>query len=136
MNQRTIIFKNRIEEVERIAAFVEGVSEELDLQPAVVGSLQLAIEEAVVNVINYAYPDRTECDSSLMAKWDDTSLTFILSDSGVPFDPTRAADPDLSLGLEERPIGGLGIFLIKKIMNEVSYEYINSCNVLTMIKNL
>ncbi|MCF0173188.1 MAG: SpoIIE family protein phosphatase [Bacteroidales bacterium] len=136
VKESTIVFKNKMEELTRITAFVDGLATEFNIDSLVVNQLQLAIEEAVVNVINYAYPAYTDCESSLSASLDDGILTFVLSDSGAPFDPTAKADPDITLGVEERPIGGLGIFLIKKIMNEVSYRRINDCNVLTMKKKI
>ena len=133
---RTIVFKNQMSEVSRIAEFIEGIGEELSIDFSVMNGIQLAIEEAVVNIINYAYPDKTDCDSSLRVNFKDNVLTFILTDSGIPFDPTGKQDPDVSLDISDRPIGGLGIFLVKKIMNEVSYEYISDQNVLTMKKEL
>ena len=98
--------------------------------------IQLAVEEAAVNVINYAYPEGSECDSTLAASYDGSVLTLELSDSGVQFDPTLRKDPDVTAGIQERPVGGLGIFLIKNMMDEVVYQYKDQHNVLTMTKKI
>lgn len=135
MNKK-IVFKNKIEEVTRVAEFIEQVGEELELSFAVINSIQLAIEEAVVNVINYAYPKDKECEAYLDVSKKDNAVYFVLSDTGVPFDPTAKSDPDLTLSADERPIGGLGIFLVKQIMNEVTYEYSDGKNNLIMIKRI
>lgn len=130
-----ITFHNKIDEVGRVAALIENISEELNLPFALVSSLQLAIEEAMVNIINYAYPKGTDGTGTLTVTDSNNTLTFVLTDSGIPFDPTAKADPDITMSAEERPIGGLGIMLIKKIMDNVTYVYSNSHNILTMTKH-
>ncbi len=99
--------------------------------------LQLSIEEAVENVVNYAYKGGIgwlEVGTSL----DNNSLvlTIELRDAGVPFNPLEKADPDITLSAEEREVGGLGIFLCKKMMDSINYKYENGNNVLTMTKNI
>lgn len=134
--KREIIFKNQMTEVQRIAQFIDAIGEELHLDMPIINGIQLAIEEAVVNVINYAYPDRVDCESSLVVNADEHQLIFIVTDSGLPFDPTAVPEPDITLEAEQRPIGGLGILLIKKIMGKVSYQYLNGQNILTMTKKI
>lgn len=95
--------------------------------------LNLALEEAVVNVMNYAYGEEKGQPVILDMEAEGDTLTFILSDNGAPFDPTAAEDPDITLSAEERGIGGLGIFLVKQLMEEVHYERENEQNKLTMI---
>jgi anti-sigma regulatory factor (Ser/Thr protein kinase) len=99
-------------------------------------NLTLVLEEAVVNVINYAYPKEDHESIYLSAKMQDGSIIFVLSDSGKEFDPTMAPEADVTLSAEDRQIGGLGIFLIRQIMNEVKYERIDGKNVLTLEKKL
>ncbi len=99
--------------------------------------LQLSIEEAVENVVNYAYKGGIgwlEVGTNL----DNNSLilTVELRDAGVPFNPLKKADPDITLSAEEREVGGLGIFLCKKMMDSIDYKYENGNNVLTMTKNI
>ncbi|MCQ2277162.1 MAG: ATP-binding protein [Bacteroidales bacterium] len=99
--------------------------------------IRLSIEETVENVVNYAYQDGVgwmEVSTDLDDKG--LQLTITLKDAGTPFNPLEREDPDLTLPAEERPIGGLGIFLCKQFMDKVSYSYENGCNVLTLQKNI
>ena len=97
----------------------------------------VALEEVFVNVARYAYPD-SEGDMTLHIGFDEQTrnVTFIMSDKGVPFDPLKKPDPDITLSAEEREIGGLGIFITKKTMDTVTYAYENGKNILTMIKKI
>lgn len=132
--EKEIKIVNDLAEIERLAAFVDDLAAELDLSPGVAMNINLALEEAVVNVINYGYPQDQLHEMTLRVSSSEQQLIFVLSDSGVSFDPTRVAEAEVTLPLEERPIGGLGIFLIRKIMNEVTYERIDGKNKLIMKK--
>ena len=99
-------------------------------------SLNLALEEAVTNVIQYAYPEGSDGLVDVEAVLREGQLEFIISDSGKPFDPTAKPEVDITAGVEERPIGGLGIHLVKHIMDSVSYRREEGKNVLTMIKKI
>ncbi len=94
----------------------------------------LAVEEAVVNVMNYAYPIGTQGDITIEAKATGQWLKFIISDEGKAFDPTQGGNADTSLSAEDRPIGGLGILLVRSLMDSINYEYNGGKNVLTLIK--
>lgn len=99
--------------------------------------LRLSIEETVENVVQYAYKDSIgwmEVETNL----DDKALmlTVTLKDAGKPFNPLEIPDPDITLSVEEREIGGLGIYLCKQLMDEVTYRYEDGCNILTMKKNI
>ena len=98
--------------------------------------MNLAIEEAVVNVMNYAYPAGTRGEVRIEAKSHESYVEFIISDDGTPFNPTEVKEADTTLSAEERNIGGLGIFLVKHYMDKVKYKYVNGQNVLTLRKNL
>ena len=132
----TLALKNNIDEINRLHTFIEEVGEAFELPMKVVLNLNLVLEEAVTNVIMYAYPQEQNENIYLTAKKQDDRLVFVLTDSGIAFDPTQAPDADISLSADERQIGGLGIFLIRKIMNEVKYERIDDKNVLTLEKEL
>lgn len=134
--EHTIALKNTIEEITRLHTFVEEVGETYELPMKVVMNLNLALEEAVTNIIMYAYPPKQTAQIYLTAKEQDGRLVFILTDSGQPFDPTQVPDADVTQAADDRKIGGLGIFLIRKIMNEVKYERIDEKNVLTLEKEL
>jgi len=96
--------------------------------------INLALEEAVSNVMLYAYPGTSgkvlvECDKS-------DKLVFTITDSGIPFDPTQQEDPDVTQSAEDRPIGGLGIFLVRQIMDDIRYERKDDKNILTLTKHI
>ena len=99
-------------------------------------NLNLVLEEAVSNVILYAYPQGEQQEIVLTAQTSDKSLIFVLTDSGKEFDPTQVPDTDVTLSAEEREIGGLGIFLIRQIMDKVDYQRREGKNVLTLCKHL
>ena len=99
--------------------------------------IRLSIEEAVENVVRYAYEGGLgwiEVGTSLDA--DKLFLTIVLKDAGVPFNPLAKDDPDVTAALEDRQIGGLGIFLCKQLMDSIDYTYEDGCNILTMKKKL
>ena len=97
--------------------------------------IDLVVEEIFVNIASYAYKDKTG-DVSVDCDIKDGLLTMVFEDSGEMFDPLKKPDPDISASAEEREIGGLGIFLTKKLMDEVNYEYKNGKNILTLVKKI
>ena len=134
--EKKLVLKNEISEINKLAVFIEELGEELNLAPDLVFNLNLVLEEAVSNVILYAYPKEEQQEIVLTAKMSDKNLIFVLTDAGKEFDPTQAPDADVTLSAEERQIGGLGIFLIRQIMNKVEYQRIDGKNVLTLGKQL
>lgn len=136
MNSRSVVLKNDIEEIRTMSAFLEEISSELNLSMENTFNINLAIEEAVTNIILYAYPQGEEHDFILSADYAENQITFRLIDSGKEFDPTARPDVDVTLPLEERPIGGLGIFFMRQIMKTVEYQRVDGKNILTMVKNL
>ena len=133
---RHLILHNDIQQIPQLAEFVETIAEEKNLDQTLAMSLNLALEEAVTNVILYAYPDGIDGLVDIEAYIREDCLEFILSDSGKPFDPTAAPEADITLGVDERKIGGLGIYLVRNIMDTVSYRYEKGKNILTMIKKI
>ena len=133
---KSITLPNDTQEVPRLAAFVDEVCEAIGFSPAVTMQMNLALEEAVVNVMKYAYPIGTHGNVTIEAQANDVRLKFTIIDSGKPFDPTVKADVDLSLPVQERPIGGLGIHIIRQIMDSINYERLDGHNVLTLRKRL
>ena len=134
--KRALTFKNEEQELNRVAEFMEGVCDELQLDMHVAMKMQVAMEEMVTNVIFYAYPKGTSADIKLTAESDGKEVTFVLSDTGKPFDPTAKEDADLDVNPMDREQGGMGILIVKNIMNEVSYERLGDMNQLTMKKKL
>ena len=131
-----ITLKNDVKEVEKLGSFVKQVAESLSLDKSLTGKLRLAVEETVVNVMEYAYPQGTTGDVNIRATSNGRRLKFIISDSGIPFNPTEVTAADTTLSAEERPIGGLGILLVRELMDSINYERINGQNVLTLTKSI
>lgn len=134
--RKSIVLPNDVKEVSKLTAFVEEVCEAMGFDGALTAQLTLAIEEAVVNVMKYAYPPQKRGDVTIEAQSNDLRLKFTIIDSGMPFDPTVRAEVDTTLSAEDRPIGGLGIHLVRKIMDSINYERVDSLNVLTLRKKL
>jgi sigma-B regulation protein RsbU (phosphoserine phosphatase) len=131
---RRLTLRNDIDEIPKLHALIQSIAQETDMDHALAMSLNLALEEAVSNVMLYAYPAGSPGQVDIEAAVLDDRIDFRVSDSGVPFDPTVASDPDLAADLKDRPIGGLGIFLVKRIMDDVSYTWEDGKNILTMTK--
>lgn len=134
--EKEIRISNNLNEIASLADFIETLGEELYLSPETTMNINLALEEAVANIIMYAYPSEEKQEILLKVTSNKNQLIFLLTDKGLSFDPTQVKDVDLTLSIEERPIGGLGIFLIHNIMNEVSYQRLDNENQLTMKKDI
>jgi len=134
--ERHLILHNDIQQIPQLAEFIEAIAEEKALNQGLCMSLNLALEEAVTNVILYAYPDGADGLVDIEAVIREHSVEFIITDSGTPFDPTAAPDVDVTLNAEERAIGGLGIHLVRQIMDEVRYQRLDNKNQLSLIKNI
>ena len=134
--KRDLTLQNDIEQVPLLAQFVDEVCEEIGLDMPTTMQMNLALEEAVVNVMKYAYPHGIVGDIHIEAQASDVRLKFVISDNGTPFDPTAKAEVDTTLSAEERPIGGLGIHLVRKIMDSINYERTCNKNILTLRKKI
>ena len=134
--QYSLTIDNKVEDMARLAPFLEDVAAAYGLANDVAFQLNLALDEAVANSVNYAYPPGVEGPVVINTEKKDDSVIFTMIDGGVPFDPTQGGDVDTSLSVEDRPIGGLGIFLIKQMMDSISYQRSDNKNILTMIKKI
>lgn len=130
-----LVLKNDIREIPRLEEFVSQTGTQEGVPPEGIDMLILALEEAVTNVINYAYGDG-EGEITLTAERQGDALVFEIKDQGEAFDPTQVGEPDVTLPAEERQLGGLGLFLIRKIMDEVHYRRIQDTNILTLTKQI
>ena len=130
-------FRAKVEALSDVLGFVDTILENCECPMKVQTAICVAIEEVFVNVAHYAYKEG-EGDMTLGIGFDAESreLTFIMTDKGIPFDPLKKPDPDITLSAEDREIGGLGIFITKKTMDRVSYARENGENILTMIKKI
>jgi len=126
--------RNRLSETASLEPFVEELGTEFKMEKSEVMRLNLALEEVVVNIISYAYPPDTDGEISLVASGTDDCLKLVISDAGRPFDPTKQADPDITLDADDRQIGGLGIYLVRNIVDTMFYERVDRHNVLTLRK--
>jgi anti-sigma regulatory factor (Ser/Thr protein kinase) len=120
-----------MDSLEPARLFVTGFNEEANLPPARIFNLELALEEILVNVINYAYPDRSNGTVTIGCSAEIGQITVSIRDQGKPFDPLLKEEPDLNCSIEERPIGGLGIFLTREMVDEIHYEHRNGFNITT-----
>jgi len=136
MKQIHITLPNDVQTVPQLNIFVDEACEAAELDMSTTIKMNLAIEEAVVNVMSYAYPNGIKGAVDIDAQVTDDELKFVISDKGTPFDPTQQAEVDTSLSAEERTIGGLGIHLIRQIMDTIHYEHTDDRNVLTLSKKL
>ena len=134
--KKELKLKNRVGELAKVNQFVEDIGDELGLDMELRMNLNLVMEEMVSNVIFYAYPEGTTADIELFAECNGKELTFVLSDSGEEFDPTAKEDANPDINPAERDIGGMGIYIVKNIMNEVTYQRLHGKNLLTMKKEI
>ena len=134
--RKELRIKNQISELEKVAQFIDEIGEELGLSMELQMNLNLVMEEMVTNVIFYAYPEGEVEDIELLAKSDGKELTFVLTDQGKEFDPTAKEDADLDVNPADRELGGMGIFIVKNIMNKVTYQRLEGKNLLTMTKGI
>ena len=120
---------------EQVSAFVEAELEQLDCPLPVQLQVGMAVEELYGNIANYAYNPEVG-PATIQVEVTENPLCVIITflDQGKPYDPLKHEDPDITLSLDEREVGGLGIFMVKKTMDDVKYEYVDGKNILTIRK--
>lgn len=125
---------------ENLSRVLEFVDEELEKSGCSMRSMMqmdIAVEEIFVNIANYAYtPESGKAVIRVDTANDPNRVTVIFKDTGTPYDPLAKEDPDITLSSEERKIGGLGIYMAKKSVDDIKYEYKNGENILSIRKNL
>ena len=126
-----------VENIDRVTDFVNEQLEGLDCPMKVVNQIDIAIDELFGNIANYAYnPDVGPATVRVEIKRDPLSIVITFIDHGVPYDPLSNRDPDVTLSAEDRKIGGLGIYMVKKSMDGIRYEYKDGRSILMIEKNL
>ena len=130
-------FPAKTEALDDVLGYVEQTLESFECPMKLQMAICVAIEEVFVNIAHYAYPG-SEGEMTLCMEFaeETRNVTFRMTDHGIPFDPLKKPDPDITLSAEDREIGGLGIFIAKKTMDSLSYAYENGENILTMIKRI
>ena len=134
--RKSIVLPNDTQEVPRLNAFVEEVCQTVGFDEIVTMQIKVAVEEAVVNVMKYAYPPGQHGDVTLEAASNDVRLKFTIIDSGKPFDPTVQSEVDTTLSAKERKVGGLCIHIMRQNMDSINYERLDNLNVLTLSKKI
>jgi len=130
---KKLILPAETEKLSEVLDFVNAVLEENGCSMKAQMQIEVALEELYVNIAHYAYPERkgeAEIDVSVVPG----CIEITLIDSGIPYDPLAKPDPDITLSAKERAIGGLGIFMSKKLMDDISYQYVDGKNHLTIKK--
>jgi serine/threonine-protein kinase RsbW len=136
MSSVSAVFVNQRTEIEKVVEFAERFGEGHQLPAEVVMTMHLVLDEVVANVISHAYNDTGEHQIHVTLALDESVLTIRVEDDGRPFDPLAAPPPDLDLPLEERPVGGLGIHIVRSVMDAVEYQRDGDRNVLIMTKTI
>ena len=126
-----------VENLNKVLAFVDEELEAMDCSMRSQMQIDIAVEEIFVNIAHYAYsPEVGKATIRVEVQPEPPTVVLTFLDQGVPYDPLAKADPDVSLSAEERQVGGLGIFMVKKSMDDVQYRYENGRNILTLRKKL
>ena len=137
---KELIIQAKIENLSRVLAFVDEELEALGCSMKTQMQVDVAVEEAFVNIASYAYVDKDAAREAgnvnicLEEMTNPAGIKITFTDSGIPFNPLEKPDPDITLSAQERKIGGLGIFMVKKSMDDVQYAYRDGCNILVLQK--
>ena len=130
-----IVVKAEQDSFVMVKTFIEFCLRDMDPEKVDKHKIMISVDEIFANIASYAYPDGVG-DVELKINITDASIEIIFIDSGIPFNPLEKDKPDIKLPLEKRKIGGLGIYLTKKFMDDIQYEYKDNKNILTLVKNL
>ena len=124
--------KNQLSEIERLARIVDDFGRRHQIEVQIIYTMKLALDEILTNIISYAYDDAREHIIVIRLSLDQEKWTVEVEDDGRPFNPLNAPEPDTKQLLGERPIGGLGIHLVRKLIDELEYRRQNDRNILVM----
>ena len=132
---RELKVEARVDKLNDVLGFIDEELEGLDCPIKIQMQIDVAVEELFVNIASYAYEGGTG-DALISTETEGDSISITFTDSGKPYDPLAKEDPDVTLGAADRPIGGLGIYMVKKSMDEVVYNYSDGKNILKITKNI
>jgi anti-sigma regulatory factor (Ser/Thr protein kinase) len=136
IHSKKIVIKNTIEEVQRAISAFETFAAQYTIPTDIMVKVNVVLDELLSNIVKYSFPDDAEYEIDITVELFTTGKLIIqLTDAGVPFNPFETPEPDLSIPLEDREIGGLGILLVKKLMDSYSYKRQVNLNITSMIKN-
>ncbi len=134
---KEITVEAKTDRLDDILEFVHGQMVEYGFSTKEITQVMVAVEEIFVNIAHYAYPNENG-KATVQVEMKNEPLTMVITflDSGIEYNPLAREDPDVTLSAEDRKIGGLGIYIVKKSMDEVSYQYKNGQNQLTIVKKM
>lgn len=130
------VIENQIGELSSLAEKIDDLAEEWEFPQELAMNINLVIEEAVSNIIFYAFDNNSKHEIGISVSLNNSKLTIKITDDGIPFNPLLQKQPDINLPAEEREVGGLGIFLISQIMDEMDYDRKEKKNILTLTKSI
>jgi anti-sigma regulatory factor (Ser/Thr protein kinase) len=131
-----LTIQNQIAEISEVYLRFEVFAEQLQLPSQIVGTMQIVFEELLSNIIKHSYSDEERHEIVIKVQVFADRVRVIIIDDGMPFNPLDAETPDTTLSLEEREIGGLGIHMVRTMMDSISYERDVNKNVATVVKNI
>ena len=130
-----LILKNHLSELARAAEEIEAHGEACDWPAKWILNINLSLDELITNIVSYGYRDADEHEIRVTLTEQDRSIVVVVEDDAIAFDPfTSAPAPDLEAGVEERRIGGLGVYFVKTLMDEVAYERVDGVNRITLVQ--
>lgn len=130
------VVENKIDELTSLAGKIENLAEEWELSLDLAMKINLVIEEALSNIIFYAFNDKSKHEIKISVSIENNTLTIKFTDEGILFNPLEHEKPDINLPADERSVGGLGIFLMSQIMDEMHYNRKGNENILTLKKSI
>jgi anti-anti-sigma factor len=133
-NQEVLVAVNRLDEIERISREVDAFARRIGLPLGMVFDMNLALDEVLTNIVTYAYDDEDEHQIVVRLRLERDRFVVDVEDDGREFDPLATDEPDLAAPVEERPVGGLGLSLVRRLVSELAYDRRGGWNVLTMTR--
>jgi len=130
------VVENKMDELSSLAEKIERLADEWSISQELSMKINLVIEEALSNIILYAFNDKSKHEIRISVSKEDNNLEITFKDDGIPFNPLLQKKPDINLPAEERPVGGLGIFLISQVMDEMHYSRDKNQNILILKKSI
>lgn len=132
----TVSIVNNLSEIEKITNEVENLWSKYKLPLKIMYNINISIDELLSNIINYGFDDSSKHLISVEFELSNKVFTLKIIDDGKPFNPLEIDEPDINSSLEEREIGGLGIFIVKNLVDKIDYQRINNKNIILIVKNI
>jgi anti-sigma regulatory factor (Ser/Thr protein kinase) len=133
-NKITIL--NKLSEIQKIEAFFDEFVSEKDISIQIKFKIDMILDEILTNIISYGYDDDKEHIITICVSLDEEDMKIVITDDGLPFNPLLRPPPDLNIPLEERPVGGLGIYLVKSYVSSIDYTRSDEHNILSIIMKI